>query len=286
LVVGQTVEIDIASPAGFLPVLQFRVNGEVLASSSIGYLKTYFTVPYGANSLTFQAAAQTGYGEEFDSAPAQISVTPDRGLTIAGRVVDGGGRPVPSAPLTWQANGLTAEYFQFNRQLSGIPDLAGLQPTRTASISALNYPNPQQVFGQDPMGVGLGQNYAARFSGKLSIAVEGDYQFQLNAHLGAQLSIDGVAVTDSSGAVVSTALTAGLHDIEAIYYESGGTAALQLLWTPPGGTPGVIPPAVLSTVAATANAGADGRFQVLVPAALSGFQVSIANGQGSVLLDQ
>ena len=137
------------------------------------------------------------------------------------------------------------------------------------------------------MGVGLGQNYAARFSGKLAIAVAGDYQFQLNAHLGAQLSIDGVTVTDTSSATVSTALTEGIHDIEAIYYESGGTGALQLLWTPPGGVPGVVPPTVLSTVAVTtANAGADGRFQLIVPAALSGFQVSIANGQGSVLLDQ
>jgi hypothetical protein len=287
LVAGQTVEIDIASRAGFLPGLQFRVNGEVLASSNVGYLKTYFTVPYGANSLTLQAAAQTAYGEELDSAPAQIPVIPDGGLTIAGRAVDGDGRPVASAPVMWQANGLKAEYFQFNRQLSGIPDLTGLQPTRTAYVSALNYPNPQQVFGQDPMGVGLGQNYAARFSGKLSIAVEGDYQFQLNAHPGAQLSIDGVTATDTSGAVVSVALTVGVHDLEAIYYESGGSGALQLLWTPPGGLPGVVPPSVLSTAAVTAaNAGADGRFQVIVPAALSGVQVSIANGQGSVVLDQ
>jgi YD repeat-containing protein len=289
VVAGQTVEIDIASPAGFLPGLQFRVNGAVLASSGNGYLKTYFTVPYGANSLTLQATGQTAYGQEVDSVPAQIAVAQDRGLAIAGRVVNVGGRPVAGAPVTWQANGLAAEYYQFNRQLSEIPDLTGLQPARTAYVSALNYPNPQQVFGQDPMGVGLGQNYAARFYGKLSIAVAGDYQFQLNAQLGARLSIDGAIVTDTVGAGASASLTAGEHDIEVIYYESGGAAAVQLLWTPPGGMQAIVPPAAFTTAVSastTATAGADGHFQVIVPAALAGIQVTIANGPGSVVLDQ
>jgi YD repeat-containing protein len=294
LVAGQTVEIDIDSPTGFMPGLQFRVNGAILASSVTGSLKTYFTVPYGVGSLTLQATGQTASGQEVDSAPAQISVTLDRGLTIAGRVVDGDGRPLPSVPLTWQANGLAAEYYRFNQQLGGIPDLTGLQPARTGYVSALNYPNPQQVFGQDPMGVGLGQSYAVRFSGKLAIALAGVYQFQLSAHLGAQLRIDGQAVTDTSGGVASTPLTAGQHDVEVVYYESSGAAAVQLLWTPPGGVPGVVPPEALSFVASAgtaAIAGAGGHFQVIVPAALGGIQVSIATaqgaiGQGSVVLDQ
>jgi YD repeat-containing protein len=294
LVAGQTVEIDIGSPAGFMPGLQFRVNGAELASSVTGWLKTYFTVPYGVSSLTLQATGQTATGQEVDSAPAQISVTLDQGLTIAGRVVDGDGRPLPGVPLTWQANGLAAEYYRFNQQLSGIPDLRGLQPARTGYVSALNFPNPQQVFGQDPMGVGLGPSYAARFSGKLSIAVAGVYQFQFSAHLGAQLSIDGQAVTDTSGAIASAPLTAGQHDMEVVYYESGGAAAVQLLWTPPGGVPGVVPPEALSFVASAgtaAIAGADGHFQVIVPAALGGVQLSIASaqgatGQGSVVIDQ
>ena len=286
LVAGETIQIAIASSAGFLPQLQFKVNGAVLASSATGSLNTYFTVPYGVKSLTLGAAGTTAYGQEVESLPEQISVIQDSGLTIAGRTVDAGGSPAPGVPLTWQANGLTAEYYQFNRQLSEIPDLTGLQPARTAYVTDLNYPNPQQVFGQDPVGVGLGANYAARFHGTLSIAKAGDYQFQLNAEMGARLLIDGVAVTDASSTAVSTTLSAGEHDMELIYYESGGAAAVQLLWTPPGGAQEVVPPSALTTANATLISGADGRFQVTVPAALSGVHIVTSSGRDSVVLGQ
>jgi len=284
MTVGETAEIDIGSAAGFLPGLQFLVNGATLASSANGSLKTYFTAPYGAKTLTLQAAGQATYGEAVSSLPAEISVTPDLGRTVAGRAMDADGRPLPGAALTWQASGLTAEYYQFNRSLSEVPDLTGLQPVRTAYVSALNYPNPQQVFGPDPLGAGLGQNYAVRFTGKLSIAAAGEYRFQLNAQSGARLAIDGVTIT--SGPEAGATLAAGEHDLEVIYYESGAAAAVQLLWTPPGGVPGIVPPSVLTTTARALAAGADGHFQFIVPAALSGVQVSVANGQGSVALGQ
>jgi YD repeat-containing protein len=281
---GQTVPIAINSPAGFLPNLQFRVNGAVLAASTSGALNTYFTVPYGVASLTLQATGQTAYGAEADSTPQEISVVADTGRAIGGRVVDANGLARGSATVSWQANGLAAEYYQFNQQLSAIPDLSGLQPARTAYVSALNFPNPQQVFGADPLGAGLGQSYAARFHGKLSAAVAGDYQFQLGAHLGARLSIDG-QVVDASGSSAGTALTAGEHDLEVIYYDSGGAAAVQLLWTPPGGAPGVVSPEALLT-GASAVTGSDGRFQVIVPSVLGGVQVSAAQGTDAVVLDQ
>ena len=147
---------------------------------------------------------------------------------------------------------------------------------RTAYISALNFPNPQAVFGADPMGASLGQNYAVRFHGKLSIVAAGNYQFQLNAHSGGVLRIDGVSI--DAGAAVP--LTAGDHEIEAIYYQSGDASpAAQLLWTPPGGAEGVVPPSALTTGAAIA-AGGEGRFQFQVPAALSGIRCRVGERSG------
>jgi YD repeat-containing protein len=279
-IAGQTVEIDIGTSASFLPKLQFRVNGGVLASSSIGWLKTFFTVPYGASSLTLQATGQTAYGQEVDSAPMVVAVTADSGSVISGKAVDAGGKPLARAAVTWQANGLTADYYQFNRQISGLPDLAGLQPVRTTYLSALNYPNPQQIFGKDPMGIGLGPNYAARFHGKLLVETAGSYQFQLAADAGAQLRIDRRTVENAA----ITELTVGEHEVEVTYYESGGVSALQLLWTPPGGIEQIVPPGSWITRSTANAAGADGRFQVIVPAVLTGVQVLIANG--SVELDQ
>ncbi len=282
LAAGETVEIDIGYPAGYLPELQFLANGAVLASSSTGHLKTWFTVPYGMKSLTLQASGQTTFGETVSSPPSQIAIAPDSGFTLTGRAMGTDGKPAPGAMLNWTANGLAADCYKFIQPLSSIPDLAGLAPARTAYVSALNFPNPQEIFGPDPMGVGLGPNYAVRFHGNLSVDAAGDYQFQVNAQSAALLHIDGLAIGNHA------TLTAGAHEIEVIYYQSGGAApAAQLLWTPPGGVQSVVPPSALTTAgSAAAAAGADGRFQLSVPATLTGIHVVIASGPGSVVLDQ
>jgi len=285
LMAGQTVAVDIAPPSGFWPELQFLADSEVLASSGTGSLKTWFTVPYNVKSLTLAAGGRSALGQSITSAPAQIAVMPDSGVTLTGRVSASGGGPVPGASLTWRANGLSADYYQFNQPLSAVPDLTGLQPARSGYISALNFPNPNGVFGADPMGVGLGQDYAVRFHGALTIPAAGDYQFQLAAQAGARLEVDGIPVADNT----PVNLTAGEHDIAAIYYHSGeGPAAAQLLWTPPGGITAVVPPSALTTAgpATAVTAGNDGRFRLLAPAALTGFRVLAVNGEGSVVLDQ
>ncbi|HEX3747122.1 MAG TPA: IPT/TIG domain-containing protein [Bryobacteraceae bacterium] len=273
LISGQTVAIDISLPAGYLPQLDFRVNGAVLASSASGSLQTYFTVPYGLKSLTFEATGESGYGQSVSSGPQEMAVAADVGTVLSGRALDGDGRPLPGAALRWQANGLTAEYYRFAGALDSVPDLTGMRPVRTGYVSALNYPNPQEVFGADPMGVGLGPDYAVRFSGKLSIASAGDYRFQLNAQPGARLTIDGMVAIN--GQMVT--LAAGDHQLEAIYYESGAGAAAQLLWTPPGGTQGVVPPSALVTSGAAGAAAADGSYRLNVPAALTGAHVVVVD---------
>ena len=106
LTAGQTVEIDIASPSGFLPELQFLANGAVLATSATGHLKTWFTVPYGMKSLTLQAGGKTNFGETVNSALSQIAVSADSWIALSGVALDGAGRPAPGAALAWQANGL------------------------------------------------------------------------------------------------------------------------------------------------------------------------------------
>jgi len=279
LVAGQTVAIDSGSPTVYLPGLQFRVNGVTLATSTSGYLETYFTVPAGMRTLNLQITGQNVSGEEVDSGPAEVSVTPDRGETLAGQAVDPNGKPVAGAEVTWQANGLEADFYRFEHELTEIPDLRGLTPDRTGYVSAINAPNPDAVFGQDPMEVALGRYYAARFHGKLIVSSAGSYQFQLTAATGARLRIDGAPVVES----------AGEHEIEAIYYESGGAPSVQLLWTPPNGIQEVAPPQAFSTAPSasrTATTAADGSFELVVPRALGGVQVSVVNGRGSIVLGQ
>ncbi len=208
---------------------------------------------------------------------------------------DADGKPVSGATVTWQANGLSADYFAYNQPLSAIPDLSGRQPARSTFISALNFPNPLEVFGKDPIGVGLGESYAARLHGTILTETAGTYGFLLRAHTGARLSIDGQTIAEATaagefaGASGAATLSKGSHSVEVTYYESGGASTLQLFWTIPGGQQQIVSPLALLTdpppASATAVTGADGRFVLRVPAVLDGVQVKLATGQGWVVLD-
>jgi len=294
LIAGQTVQIDIGSTQPFTQFLEFDVDGVALASSSNGSLTIPFTVPHGPSSLELQALGHTDSGVQNESEPQRVAVIADPGRSIGERVEDATGKPVSGVVVTWQANGLSADYFAYNQPLFAMPDLSGRQPARSTFISALNFSNPLQVFGKDPIGVGLGENYAARFHGTILTETPGSYGFLLRVHTGAKLSIDGQTVAEatatgeSAEASGTATLAKGSHSIEVTYYESGGASTLQLFWTMPGGQEQIVSPLALLTDPPPAPAvitGADGRFVLHVPAALEGVQVKLAAGQGSVVLD-
>lgn len=289
LIAGQSVEIAVNSPLLMLQSLDFEVNRVPLASSATSPLEVLFTVPCGASQLKLKATAQTSTGVQSDSSQQTVNVIPDPGRTVSGRVIGSDGQPVAGATVGWQTNGLAAEYYRFNRSLTEIPDLTGLVPTRTGYVSALNYPNPQQVFGIDPMGIGLGPNSAARFRGSITAETAGTYRFLLRANAGARLSIDGAVVAAEAEVQAETELSAGRHEIEVVYYGNGGPSSLQLVWTKPGGVPEVVPPSAIQAEALrgwTAVTGEDGRFVLRVPAALDGLSVKLARAEESVELDQ
>ena len=294
LIAGQTVGIGIAPTVPFTRFLEFDVDGVPLASSSDGSLSFLFTVPHGQGTLELLAGGHSDGGMANAAEPQRLRVVADPGRTISGRVSDVNGNPMAGARLIWQAHGLTADYYSFSQPLSGIPDLTGRQPTRSGYISALNFPNPANVFGKDPIGTDVGENYAARFHGTLLVDGAGEYQFLLRTHQGARLLIDGTAVAEAtasgefSDATGAVSLVEGHHEIEVVYYESGGATTLELFWTKPGGLQEIVPPSALLTDRLAAPAAVttdDGRFHFRVPAILDGVQVELAGSSGSVVLD-
>jgi YD repeat-containing protein len=294
LIAGQSVEIALR-PSLFLHYLEIDADNAPLASSTTGSLSLPFTVPFGVDSFSLRAFGFTSFGTTSDALAETVRVVADPDRIITGRVPDASGAPVPGAVVTWQAQGLAAEYYRFGGELSAIPELRN-GPARLSFLGALNYPNPQQVFGADPMGVGLGANYGARLSGKIQVDTAGIYELTLRAHAGARLTIDGqilaeavAAGADASSATGSASLSAGAHEIEVTHFESGGAAALQLLWTPPGGEQAIVPPAAITAEAPAmwrAATGSDGRFVLHVPAALDGVVVKLVTGTGSVEVDR
>src|SRR5206468_1486400 len=88
------------------------------------------------------------------------------------------------------------EFFDFRVPLAALPELRDLKPSQTRSVSAINWPNPKQVFGADPFATGLTPDYAARFTGFLNITRPGLHTFWLGAYEGARLIMNGERLID------------------------------------------------------------------------------------------
>ncbi|RFC43856.1 MAG: PA14 domain-containing protein [Verrucomicrobia bacterium] len=97
-----------------------------------------------------------------------------------------------------------------------------------------------------------GDNFSARWTGRLVPPATGTYTFYTQADDGVRLWVNGVqvvndwnphALTESSGTI---ALQAGVSvDVKLEYFEAGGQAACKLLWAGPGIAKQVVPVAVL-----------------------------------------
>ncbi|MFZ5917748.1 MAG: PA14 domain-containing protein [Chloroflexota bacterium] len=93
--------------------------------------------------------------------------------------------------------------------------------------------------------------YSIIWRGKLLVEKPGLYKLGTNSDDGSLLYVDGVLVVDNGGphgaryVEGSINLTGGYHDLELRYFQDGGSRALDLWWTPPGGQKELIPPTAL-----------------------------------------
>jgi len=299
LVEGETVTVAAAVSGGDgTEVASFSVNGVPFADAARAPYELLFTVPAGVTELRFAATVRRADGRTVAAQAVVVGVDPDTGTSVTGRVVNAQGLPVANALVEIQSSGLAAEYFDAPGPLASLPDITGMTLTRSARVTAINTRGPAGVFGPDPLGTGLAPDYAARYTGWLSVGVAGSYRFFLGADEGARLTIGGATVVDmpdpvaggfqeSSGVVD---LPAGLVPIEITFYQSTGNAELQLSVVPPGGTRQVVPPSALVPASApfAVRTDADGRFTVRdVPLALENVGVVVTpptDADGGVIL--
>jgi len=134
---------------------------------------------------------------------------------------------IPADHLFPPSNGVTGEYF------AGIT-LTGPAHTRTDSSVNFNWGNG---FGDPNVGADL---FSVRWTGRITPPFSETYRFFANTDDGVRLWVNNVKLvdnwtdhgpTETSGTVT---LTAGVrYDIRMEYYEKGGSALVQLLWSSP-----------------------------------------------------
>ncbi len=122
------------------------------------------------------------------------------------------------------------------------------EPQSTITACQLNVPTHRFEEGFPGVDDTLLEWFTIRFTAGLDVPRSGTYRFKMNSDDGSILWIDGNKVIDNDGVhapVVKTGsvyLEAGLHDFVVEYFQGPRVLiALQVWWTPPGGSEEIIP---------------------------------------------
>ena len=152
---------------------------------------------------------------------------------------------IPADHLFQPTNGLTGSYF------AGLT-LTGQAHTRNDPTANFNWGNG---FGDPNVGSEL---FSVRWTGRVTPPFSETYRFYANSDDGVRLWVNNVLLvddwtdhgpTESSGTI---ALTAGVrYDIRMEYYQKGGGALVQLLWSSPSVAKQIVPRERLTPTTAT-----------------------------------
>jgi hypothetical protein len=92
------------------------------------------------------------------------------------------------------------------------------------------------------LGFDLEDNFVMRWQGYISVASDGDYDFEIASDDGTLLYIDGLLAANYDGlhgasdpVSATVTLSAGEHSIMLAFFEAGGAATVRLQWTPAPG---------------------------------------------------
>ncbi len=160
-----------------------------------------------------------------------------------------------------QQVGLTTEFFLATRSLSNLSHTDwNATPDYVSTAEQVNQPRLDSSGEAWPGGPR--DEFAVRYSGRITIPVSGQYTFWTDSDDGSDLWIDGVRVVNNddlhsmrlrSGSIQ---LTAGTHDFVARYFEWYGDFGMIVSWQGPGmSSRQVIPPEAFTQGISAAPAG-------------------------------
>lgn len=156
-----------------------------------------------------------------------------------------GAKPVSPQPAADKINpGLAVVYFtnMFNK-LNEIGKLGKGKPGEPIKMLDHKTNDGNVLTADRAMGVG------AKITGLIKFDQPGTYVFHVNSNDGVRVTIagiktyenDGVHADEMSDPIPFVVDQAGWYELAVDYFQKKGTSALQLFWTPPGGTQAPVP---------------------------------------------
>lgn len=143
------------------------------------------------------------------------------------------------------ANAVTGlDYSYYEGSWNNLPTFSTLTPVKTGVINTPTL----AIRNRD-------DNFAARYTGYVSIPADGIYTFYTNSDDGSKLLIGSTEVVNNDGGHVvqerseSIGLKAGLHALTVLYFEGGGDQALSVSYSGPNLGKQTIPDAAFKRVA-------------------------------------
>ena len=160
----------------------------------------------------------------------------------------GQGSENPFGSATSNSISLKGDIYYLPDGASSLPDFSSLTPVGSIYTTVLDIPTRSFTSGFPGVTTRF-EWFALRYTGTFDVDTEGDYAFRLVSDDGSRLFIDGKKIIDNDGVHATQSasgnayLTRGLHSIEVDYFQGPREEiALQLFWTPPGGSEAISEP--------------------------------------------
>lgn len=146
---------------------------------------------------------------------------------------------------------LKGDIYYLPEGTGSLPDFSTLTPVGTIYTRELNISS--RSFDSGFPGItNRFEWFAIRYTGQFRVGTNGKYSFRLLSDDGSRLLIDGRKIIDNDGTHAPQSvsgevnLDSGIHQIEVDYFQGPRYyVALQLFWTPPGGSEQISQPNIV-----------------------------------------
>ena len=145
-----------------------------------------------------------------------------------------------SVKFACMKQGLMYDYYETAAGLGTALAIPAMQPLRSGIVDTIGLSMTRRA-----------DYYALRFKGFIHASTAGQYTFFTTSDDGSVLLVDSTIVVSNDGSHGMTEksgsiqLTAGMHSIAVLFWQSNGGEGLTVAWTPAGGAKQAIPNSVL-----------------------------------------